>query len=227
MRHSWSAAILAVGMVQTASAQGPLVLKQTIELSGVEGRFDHLAIDAARQRLFVAALGNDTVEVLDLAKGARTRSLSGFHEPQGIAALPELDQIAVANGESGDLVILDASDGSVKRKVPLSEDADNVRYDAVARRLYVAHGNGAIEISGDTDDLFFDAARKRLYISCGEGFLDVFGQRDAGQFTRIAKVPTASGARTSLYVPQQNRLYLAVPHRGSQKPEIRIYDVRD
>ena len=78
-----------------------------------------------------------------------------------------------------------------------------------------------------TDDLFFDVTRKRLYVSCGEGFLDVFQRQDVSRFTRAAHVATSAGARTSLYVPEQGRLYLAVPHRGAQKTEIRVYGVRD
>ncbi len=326
MKAACFVAILAGSLFQAAGQRGPLVLERTIDLPGVQGRIDHLAFDAAHQQLFVAALGNNTVEVVDLAKGVRARSLSGFHEPQGIAVLPDSNLVAVANGESGDLVLLDARDGSVKRTVALSEDADNVRYDAGAKRLYAAHGGGAIsavdpssgrvlgtvrlpahpesfqldragriyanvpdagiiavidrqtmavdakwpvtgaranypmaldedahrlfvgcrqpariliddttsgrqtgavDICGDTDDLFFDAVRKRLYVSCGEGFLDVFQQQDASRFTRTAHLATAAGARTSLYVSEQGRLYLAVPRRGSQKAEIRVYEVRD
>ena len=81
----------------------------------------------------------------------------------------------------------------------------------------------SFDIDGDTDDLFYDPALRRLYVSCGEGFLDVFQQGDANRFTRSARVPTAAGARTSLYVPAEKQLYLAVPHRGAQKAEIRIY----
>ena len=84
----------------------------------------------------------------------------------------------------------------------------------------------AISIPGDTDDLFFDAARKRLYVSGGEGFVDVLQEQEAGRFARVAHVATAAGARTSLFVPEQSRLYLAVPHRGTQKAEIRIYEAR-
>ncbi len=72
-----------------------------------------------------------------------------------------------------------------------------------------------------------DAARKRLYVSCGAGFIDVFQQDAGGGFTRTGHVATGAGARTSLYVPQQNRFYLAVPHRGAQKAEVRVYDVRN
>jgi hypothetical protein len=83
---------------------------------------------------------------------------------------------------------------------------------------------GSFEIVGDTDDLFYDAARKRLYVSGGEGYLDVFQEENAGRFARIARVATAPGARTSLFVPEQSRLYIAIPHRGSQKPEVRVYE---
>jgi len=81
-------------------------------------------------------------------------------------------------------------------------------------------------IVGDTDDLFYDAVRKRLYVSGGEGFIDVLQQDEGNRFTRLAHVATAPGARTSLFAPDLNRLYLAVPHRGSQKAEIRVYETR-
>ena len=64
-----------------------------------------------------------------------------------------------------------------------------------------------------------------MYVTEGNGFLDVYDATGA-QFSRVAHIATAAGARTSLYVPEQNRLYLAVPHRGSQRAEIRVYDDR-
>ena len=75
-----------------------LRLVQTIPLPGVQGRIDHLAVDVAGQRLFVAALGNNTVEVIDLKRGERVQSLAGFKEPQGLAYLPDTKTVAVANG---------------------------------------------------------------------------------------------------------------------------------
>jgi hypothetical protein len=84
----------------------------------------------------------------------------------------------------------------------------------------------AFDIVGDTDDLFYDATKKRLYISGGEGFIDVFQSQDASRLTRMAHIATASGARTSLFVPDLSRLFLAVPHRGTQKAEIRVYEAR-
>jgi len=82
------------------------------------------------------------------------------------------------------------------------------------------------DIVGDTDDLFYDAARKRLYVSGGEGYIDVLQGQSGNRFSRVAHIVTIVGARTSLFVADQSRLYLAVPHRGSQRGEIRIYDIR-
>jgi YVTN family beta-propeller protein len=74
-----------------------LKLTKTILLPGVKGRFDHFGIDPKGQRLFVAALGNDTLEVVDLAAAKRIRSIPGMSKPTGVLYLPEPNQILVAN----------------------------------------------------------------------------------------------------------------------------------
>jgi hypothetical protein len=79
---------------------------------------------------------------------------------------------------------------------------------------------------GDADDLFYDTAHKRVYISGGEGFIDIFEERAPGSYQPTDRIPTAAGARTSLFVPELNRLYLAVPHRGTQGAEIRVYEAQ-
>ena len=113
--------------------------------------------------------------------------------------------------------------------------------DEPTHRLFVGHRQPAtmvvydtamgkavktLPVVGDVDDLFYDAGRKRLYVIGGEGYVDVL-QRDAGDgFKRTARIGTSTGARTGLFVPEQNHLYLAVPHRGNQKAEIRVYEAR-
>jgi len=326
MRLTVFFALLVLAAFQPSLGQEPLSLIRSIDLPGVEGRIDHLAFDAAGQKLLVAALGNNTVEVLDVKAGTDVKSLPGFREPQGIAVVPDAKLIAVANGQGEGLQLLSADDYRLQRMIRLGDDSDNVRYDASAKRVYVGYGSGAIaaispadatvlgeaklaghpesfqlersgsrifvnvptadhiavvdrrgmkvvatwpvvgaksnfpmaldeanhrifvgcrrpakvlvydttsgrevgsfDIVGDSDDLFYDAARKRLYVSGGEGFVDVFQQQDGNRFARIAHVATAPGARTSLFVPEQRRLYLAVPHRGTQKAEIRVYEPR-
>jgi hypothetical protein len=85
---------------------------------------------------------------------------------------------------------------------------------------------GAADIAGDTDDLFYDAAVKRLYVIGGEGFIDVLDAQASSSPTRVAHVSTAAGARTGLFVAALRRLFLAVPHRGTQAAEIRVYETR-
>ena len=84
-----------------------LRLVRTIPLPRVTGRIDHIAIDLAKQRLFVAALGNNTVEVIDLQAGQRTRSIGGLAEPQGLLYLAETNRLFVTSGGDGSLKMLD------------------------------------------------------------------------------------------------------------------------
>jgi len=83
-----------------------------------------------------------------------------------------------------------------------------------------------LDSAGDADDIFYDSSRRRVYVSGGEGFLSIFQQDDPDHYNPIAKIPTAASARTSLFVPELSRLYLAVPHRGTQTAEVRVYEAR-
>lgn len=326
MRNSTVGFALILMALHAGAAQEPLALVRSIDLPRVEGRIDHLAFDAATQRLYIAALGNNTVEVLDSNAGSHLKSLPGFREPQGIAVIPDNKWVAVANGQGDGLQWISAEDYRPGPVTRLGDDADNVRYDTSARRVYVGFGSGALaaidamtakvvgeaklaghpesfqleragsrvfvnvpdahqvavvdrstmkitatwpvttagsnfpmaldesnhrvfvgcrrpakvlvfdttsgketaafEIVGDTDDLFYDASRKRLYVTGGEGYVDVVQDEGANKFVRTAHVSTAPGARTSLFVADQSRLYLAVPHRGNQKAEIRVFEAR-
>jgi hypothetical protein len=76
---------------------------------------------------------------------------------------------------------------------------------------------------GDSDDLFFDADRHRIYATGGEGAIVVYEQQGPDQYNQIGRVTTASGARTSLFVPEAGRLFVAVPHRGTQGAEMRVF----
>ena len=116
----------------------------TIALPTAKGRIDHFGVDLKQQRLFVAALGNDTLEIVDVKSGRLQRSLGGFGEPQGVLYLPEFDRIYVANGSANRVDILDGTSLARIKGVERLNDADNVRYDAGARKVYVGYGNGAL-----------------------------------------------------------------------------------
>src|SRR6266487_3647666 len=128
------------------SGDAPLRLKQTIALPGVEGRIDHLALDAASDRLFVCALGNNTVEVLDLRKGERIHSITGLGAPQGIAYIPEFDRLFVANDKGGICRIYNGKSFEAVGALDFKDDADNVRYDSATKQIYVGFGGGGIGV---------------------------------------------------------------------------------
>jgi hypothetical protein len=87
-----------------------------------------------------------------------------------------------------------------------------------------ADGNlvASVPTCGDVDDLFVDLKHGRVYISCGEGFVDVL-VADGSAYRRVAHIATAAGARTSLFVPQLDRLLLAVPAKGETAAAIWVY----
>ena len=125
-------------------AAEPLRFVESISLPKVQGRIDHLALDLSGQRLFVAALGNNSVEVIDLRARKVLRSIPGLAEPQGLAYIPELNRLYVACGGDGTLRVFDGSSYSPVHTVKLGGDADNVRYDQAAKLLYIGYGAGAI-----------------------------------------------------------------------------------
>lgn len=114
-------------------------------LPGVERRIDHFAIDEAGKRLFVAALGNGTLEVLDVAADKRITSIKGLKEPQGVAYLPLAHRIVVAM-RGGAVAAFDESNYQKTATIPNMGDADNLRYDAPGGQLYVGYGEGALGV---------------------------------------------------------------------------------
>ena len=124
----------------TAPSTASLHEIEHIELPGVMGRIDHLAVDLDGQLLFVAALGADEVEVIDLRDGRRIARLTGFKEPQGVVYVPSLRRLFVAAGESGQVV---AFEGNKRVGVVTGlPDADNMRFFAPTGQVVVGYGHG-------------------------------------------------------------------------------------
>jgi hypothetical protein len=292
-----------------AEPAAPLVLERTIALKSVTGRIDHLAVDLGRKRLFVAELGDDTVDVIDLTAGTMIHRIEGLKEPQGVAYAPAADVLAVANAGDGSVRLFRGAELAPAGTINLGDDADNVRLNAHTGNLVVGYGSGGLAVMdparaslvgriplrahpegfqldaekgrafvnvpdaqeiavvdmkagrqistwaqpddlranfpmaldpsravaavvfrgpprlvtfgvntgkptatlktcGDADDVFFDAKRRRVYVSCGAGSVDVWEQEESA-FHRLAPFKTASGARTSLFVPEFDRLFVA------------------
>jgi DNA-binding beta-propeller fold protein YncE len=312
--RTFSTAALAFLIVSIATptrnhaAAAPLVLAATIPLNEVSGRIDHMAFDRKRQRLIVAALGNNSVEVIDLAAGKRVQRLTRLSEPQGVGYAEKSDLLFVANAGDGSVRIFQGDDFSPAGRIDLKNDADNIRIDPVTGNVIVGYGKGGLAIidperravigtvplpahpegfqiepgtgrafvnvpdagqiavidlnrrqqlaawnipgatgnfpmaldsmngvlavvarnparlllldtkignvildlpaCGDADDVFFDTKRERIYVSCGAGQVAIF-QRDHEHYRPLDTITTASGARTSLFVGETDRLFVA------------------
>jgi DNA-binding beta-propeller fold protein YncE len=141
--------LLTFAALAVAQSNEPLRLEKIIPLPDVQGRIDHLSIDVKTQRLFVAALGNNTVEVIDLEQGKRIHSIPGLREPQGVLYLPDLKRLYVANGEDGTLRMFDGNSYEPIKTIKLGDDADNIRFDAEKKHVYVGYGSGALAVMNE------------------------------------------------------------------------------
>lgn len=138
------AALSACGIPSTAQQPSPLILESEIVLPGVQGRIDHLSADVSGKRLFVSALGNGTVEVLDLNQLSRIHQIPDLKEPQGVVFDPHSHRLFVACGGDGTLRVYDVVHFALLKTVSLGDDADNVRYDLRKKQIVVGYGDGGL-----------------------------------------------------------------------------------
>jgi DNA-binding beta-propeller fold protein YncE len=133
-------------VLDAAAADAPPVMELalTIPMPGVTGRIDHIAADAEGHRLFVAALGNGTLEMIDTRQGRHYHGMSGFDEPQGIAFYSTANYAFIANGKAGRVDVLNAASFAIVVRIGGLDDADNIRLDASARAVVVGYGAGAL-----------------------------------------------------------------------------------
>src|SRR5215831_10041454 len=127
-----------------------LKLEAKIPIGNVSGRIDHMAVDLARQRLFVAELGNDTVGIVDLNGQKVIRTLNGMKEPQGVAYLPSTDTLYVTNGGDGSVRLFRGAHYAAAGRIDLGDDADNVRLDIPANQIIVGYGSGGLAVIDPT-----------------------------------------------------------------------------
>jgi YVTN family beta-propeller protein len=135
--------LLSTSLVR-AQANEPLKLEKTIQLPEVQGRIDHMSIDVTGQRLFVSALGDNTVEVIDLKTDKRSNTIPGLKELQGVLFVPKNDHLFVASSKDGTVKMFDGTSLRLLKTIDDGDDADNVRYDTSRQRVYVGYGSGAL-----------------------------------------------------------------------------------
>jgi DNA-binding beta-propeller fold protein YncE len=112
----------------------------------VNGRIDHMDVNLKDGIVYVAALGNNSLEVADIKNGTLVHSIKGLDEPQGVGYIPQHNEIFVANGGNGACEFYNAKSFAKLATIKLSSDADDVRYDSANRKIYVGYGNGGIAV---------------------------------------------------------------------------------
>jgi len=157
-----------------------LTLKAKIPMPNVSGRLDHIAYDAADNIAFVSAYGMNTVEVIDVGKEKYVFSLRGSSKPQGIAYIPAVKRLAVANGGTGLINFYDCTTYEGIASVDLVEDADDMVLDTLSNMLYVGYGSGGIamidaktmvrqkavlNLDGHPEGFCFDFVRYKVYVN--------------------------------------------------------------
>jgi hypothetical protein len=166
------------GLAIPAADSGRLELVRTVQLEGAEGRLDHMAIDARGDRLFVANLSNNSLDVIDLTAGKPVKQIAGQKKIQGVAYAPNLDRIFVGNGADGECRVFDGKTYQLVHTLKMP-DADNVRFDPMTGLVYVGHAEHAltafdartfevratVKLPGQPEAFQLDSERKRLYVN--------------------------------------------------------------
>lgn len=186
--------------------------------------------------------GSGGIAIINPTEGKQVGSIKLAAHPEAFeleqhgnrifANVPNARQVAVIDREKRE-VINKWNTGLAFGNFPMALDEANHRLFIGCRlpsKLVVLSTDSGdvvakIDISGDPDDVFYDAKRHRIYAICGAGKIDVVEQIDSKTYKTLTKVDTAEGARTGLFVPERDTLFVAVPHRGSQRAEIRCYAV--
>jgi DNA-binding beta-propeller fold protein YncE len=118
-----------------------LHLEKEIVLPKVKGGFDLMAIDIKRQRLFVSAEDNHSVEVIDLKMARPLTSIPNLNEPKWVVYRPETNLLYISTGGDGKVSVFNGDTFKYERSFKFKEKCNNLRYDAISHQLYVGVGN--------------------------------------------------------------------------------------
>jgi YVTN family beta-propeller protein len=198
---------------------------------------DNVRADAARNRVIVG-YGKGALAIIDPATRTKTADFRLKGHPEGFQIDETGTQVFVNVPDARDIEVVDLATGAnrslptagLRSNFPMAVDAEMHRVLVVFRSpptlLALSSQDGRVvaklETCGDADDVFVDAKRHRVYVSCGAGVVDVLEQSETG-YRHLARVPTVSGARTSLFVPELDRLYVAIRAQSNEPAAIWVF----
>jgi DNA-binding beta-propeller fold protein YncE len=198
---------------------------------------DNVRVDTGRNRVLVG-YGNGALAVIDPATRTKAADIRLKGHPESFQIDETGTKVFVNVPDARDVEVADLA-SQANRSLPTHGAGSNfpMAIDRDAHRVLIVFRSPPtlmalssqdgriitkIETCGDADDVFVDAKRHHVYVSCGEGVVDVLDQREA-EYRRLARVPTVSGARTSLFVPELDRLFVAVRARSGEPAAIWVF----
>jgi DNA-binding beta-propeller fold protein YncE len=198
---------------------------------------DNVRVDTGRNRVLVG-YGNGALAVIDPATRTKAADIRLKGHPESFQIDETGTKVFVNVPDARDVEVADLA-SQANRSLPTHGAGSNfpMAIDRDAHRVLIVFRSPPtlmalssqdgriitkIETCGDADDVFVDAKRHHVYVSCGEGVVDVLDQREA-EYRRLARVPTVSGARTSLFVPELDRLFVAVRSRSGEPAAIWVF----
>jgi DNA-binding beta-propeller fold protein YncE len=197
---------------------------------------DNIRVDVASNRVFVG-YGNGALAVIDAAAASTASTIPLNAHPEGFQLARSSTQIFVNVPQKREIALVDRNTGKQNASWPLKSGGNfPMALDDESQRVIVAFRSPStlgvfsardgspvanVESCGDADDVFVDAKRHRVYMSCGSGAVDVFDSERA--YRRVARIPSVSGARTSLFAPELNRLYIAARANAGAPAAIWVY----
>jgi DNA-binding beta-propeller fold protein YncE len=201
------------------------------------GDADNVRVEAQSQRVFVG-YGKGGIAIIDPATRVKVADIALKAHPESFqidraagrlyANVPDARHIAVVD-IAASRQIGSWMSPATRSNFPMALDPASGQVVAGFRsppKLIAFAANGtvaaALDICGDTDDVFADPARRRFYVSCGDGVVDVVGRSDTG-FTRLGRIPTSSGARTSFFHSGMDRLFVAIRATAREPAAIWVY----
>jgi DNA-binding beta-propeller fold protein YncE len=214
--------VLAAAGVGAPAAEPVLEWVSTIPMPGVKGRIDHFSADPKNHRLFIAALGNDSLEVLD-TRGIRHGRVPGLGEPQGVAYLADFNRLVISSGSAHRVDIVDAASLKVLKRIDGIKEADNVRYEPASRKLFVGYGKGALRIidpasgesvgdialPGHPESFQLEQRGKRVFVNVPSAQSVVVVDRATRETVATWPTPDASGNYAMALDEEGRRLFVA------------------
>jgi len=173
------------------------------DIAGLPGSSNEgMVIDHVGKRLYVNLTGTDEVGVVDLETRQLVAKwpLPDAHVAHAIVLDEPDHRIFVATRQPAQFIVFNTDTGKVVTSLPCV---------------------------GVNSDMSFDVSRKRIYVT-GSETASVFEQRDADHYEHIAEVPTAYRAKSSIFVPELKRLFVAASGKGKPdaKLELQIFEVQ-